>query len=227
MPGLARGGHRARLQQRQLRAGAGTVSEPGSYPISIGVGAVDINRNIAGFSSRGPAPNLPPWNDPNNWERSDWNRVKPEVVAPGVNVRSSVPGNTYANFNGTSMASPHVTGLAGILRQIRPDLTVNEFYNIIIDTAYFTPTWGTARTTTTAGARSTTMRPPSMCATQARSRAIITDGSCDTRCTGRGSAGVRQHAGQPGAGRGHPQAVLRQLRQSTARSWRRAPTPSQ
>ena len=41
------------------------------------------------------------------------------------------------------MASPHVTGLVGILRQIRPDLTINEFYNIIIDTAYFTPTWGT------------------------------------------------------------------------------------
>ena len=122
--------------------GAGTVNEPGSYPISIGVGAVDINRNIAGFSSRGPAENLPPWNDPNNWERSDWNLVKPEVVAPGVNVRSSVPGNAYANFSGTSMASPHVTGLAGILRQIRPDLTVNEFYNIIIDTAYLQPKLG-------------------------------------------------------------------------------------
>jgi hypothetical protein len=121
----------------------GTVNEPGSYPISIGVGAIDINHNIAGFSSRGPAEDLAPWNDPNNWERSDWNRVKPEVVAPGVNVRSSIPGNAYANYNGTSMASPHVTGLVGILRQIRPELTINEFYNIIIDTAYFTPTWGT------------------------------------------------------------------------------------
>jgi hypothetical protein len=120
----------------------GTVNEPGSYPISIGVGAIDINHNIAGFSSRGPAENLAPWNDPNNWERSDWNLVKPEVVAPGVNVKSSVPGNAYANYNGTSMASPHVTGLVGMLRQIRPDLTINEFYNIIIDTAYFSPTWG-------------------------------------------------------------------------------------
>ena len=86
--------------------GAGTVSEPGSYPISIGVGAVDINRNIAGFSSRGPAENLPPWNDPNNWERSDWNLIKPEVVAPGVNVRSSMPGNTYGQLQ------RHLDGLA-------------------------------------------------------------------------------------------------------------------
>jgi len=123
--------------------GAGTVNEPASYPISIGVGAVDINRNIAGFSSRGPAENLPPWNNPANWERSNWNLIKPEVMAPGVNVRSSVPGNAYANYSGTSMASPHVTGLAGMLRQIRPDLTVNEFYNIIIDTAYWQQSWGT------------------------------------------------------------------------------------
>ncbi|HUS13617.1 MAG TPA: S8 family serine peptidase, partial [Chloroflexia bacterium] len=123
-------------------SGPGTVGNPGSYPISIGVGAVDINRNIAGFSSRGPALNLPPWNDPANWERTDWNRIKPEVVAPGVNVRSSIPVNTYGNNNGTSMAAPHVTGLAGILRQIRPNLSVNEFYNIIIDTAFFSPTWG-------------------------------------------------------------------------------------
>jgi hypothetical protein len=123
--------------------GAGTVNEPGSYPISIGVGAVSSTRVIAGFSSRGPAENLPPWNVQDNWERSDWNLIKPEVVAPGVNVRSSIPGNAYANYNGTSMASPHVTGLVGLLRQIRPDLSVNEFYNIIIDTAYYTSTWGT------------------------------------------------------------------------------------
>ncbi|MGI8587771.1 MAG: S8 family serine peptidase [Chloroflexia bacterium] len=120
----------------------GTVNEPGSYPISIGVGAIDINRNIAGFSSRGPAENRPPWNDPRNWDRSDWNLIKPEVVAPGVNVRSSIPGNQYANYSGTSMASPHITGLAGLLRQIRPDLTINEFYNIIIDTSFYSPTWG-------------------------------------------------------------------------------------
>jgi hypothetical protein len=123
--------------------GVGTVGKPAAYPISIGVGAVDNNRNIAGFSSRGPAPNLPPWNNPANWERSDWNLIKPEVVAPGVNVRSSLPGNSYGLLSGTSMASPHVTGLAGILRQIRPDVTVNEFYNIIIDTSYWQQSWGT------------------------------------------------------------------------------------
>ena len=64
---------------------------------------------------------------PIHWERSDWNLIKPDVMAPGSSVRSSLPGNTYGSLSGTSMASPHVTGLGGILRQIRPDLTVNEF----------------------------------------------------------------------------------------------------
>jgi hypothetical protein len=123
--------------------GASTVGKPGGYPIAIGTGAIDINHVIAGFSSRGPSPNLPPWNNPDYWERSDWNLIKPDVVAPGVNVRSSLPGNTYGNNNGTSMAAPHVTGMAGIMRQIRPDLTINEFYNIIIDTAYWQASWGT------------------------------------------------------------------------------------
>src|SRR5207247_3383935 len=67
-----------------------TVGNPASYPLSIGVGAVDANRNIASFSSRGPAVSQAPWNDRSNWERSDWNFIKPEVVAPGVAVRSSI-----------------------------------------------------------------------------------------------------------------------------------------
>jgi hypothetical protein len=120
-----------------------TVGKPGGYPIVTGVGAIDINSNIAGFSSRGPAPDQDPWNNRDYWERSTWNLLKPDVVAPGVNIRSALPGSSYGNISGTSMASPHVTGMVGMLRQIRPDLTYNEFYNIILDTAVFSPTMGT------------------------------------------------------------------------------------
>ncbi|HKP51597.1 MAG TPA: S8 family serine peptidase [Chloroflexia bacterium] len=120
---------------------ASTVGKPAAYPIDIAVGNITQSRIIASSSSRGPAPNLPPFNNPEYYERTDKGLIKPEVVAPGSSVRSSIPGG-YGNLSGTSMASPHVTGLAGILRQIRPTLTMNEFYNIIIDTAYFTPTWG-------------------------------------------------------------------------------------
>ena len=120
-----------------------TVGYPGGYPIAIGTGAVSQARLIAGFSSRGPALNLPPINNPAYWDRTNWGLIKPDVVAPGVNTRSSLPGNTYGNISGTSMAAPHVAGMAGLLRQIRGDLTVNEFHNIIKETAFFSPTWGT------------------------------------------------------------------------------------
>ncbi len=61
--------------------------------------------------------------------------IKPEVVAPGVNVRSSVPGGGYALYNGTSMASPHVTGCVAVIRQANPNLDANTIKEILMATA--------------------------------------------------------------------------------------------
>ncbi|WP_024998995.1 S8 family peptidase [Prevotella falsenii] len=66
----------------------------------IAVGAVDINNNIAAFSSRGR-------------QKSPWNPVG--CVAPGVNVRSTYLNKSYTQMDGTSMACPHVSGLAALL----------------------------------------------------------------------------------------------------------------
>lgn len=52
--------------------------------------------------------------------------IKPEVSAPGTNVRSSVPGGKYAEFTGTSMASPHVAGALLLLKEAFPYLTGEE-----------------------------------------------------------------------------------------------------
>jgi uncharacterized repeat protein (TIGR01451 family) len=97
-----------------------TIGSPASFPESFSVGAVDQYRYTALFSSRGPSP---------------WNEIKPEVAAPGVNILSTFPGNGYATANGTSMAAPHVAGLAALLLQADSSLTPDEIEEIIKTTA--------------------------------------------------------------------------------------------
>jgi subtilisin family serine protease len=112
--------------------GSGSVCFPGSYSNIIGVGATDNNDVIADFSSRGPAPNQPPFNDPSTWLRYDWNLIKPQISAPGVNIRSCIPGG-YDTWNGTSMATPHVTGAIALICGKNPTLDVKTIYDILLN----------------------------------------------------------------------------------------------
>ena len=96
---------------------------------NFSIGAVDATHYgfpypIAGFSSRGPSD-------------CDGRTKKPEVVAPGVQVYSSVPGGGYEQYgwDGTSMAGPHVAGVVALMRQANPDLTVDSIKQILINTA--------------------------------------------------------------------------------------------
>jgi subtilisin family serine protease len=86
---------------------------------------------MAGFSSQGPTD-------------VDF-RVKPDVVAPGVNVLSSIPGSfcdagtnpdgCWAFFSGTSMASPHLAGTAAVVRQAHPLWDAWQVRSAITNTA--------------------------------------------------------------------------------------------
>jgi uncharacterized repeat protein (TIGR01451 family) len=103
---------------------AGSVGSPGSYPEALAIGALDADAGVPAFSGRGP--NL-------------WGGVKPEVAAPGVQVVSAFPGGGWARGTGTSMAAPHVTGLAALLRQALADglnrPSADQLAGIILDTA--------------------------------------------------------------------------------------------
>jgi len=60
---------------------------------------------------------------------------KPTVSAPGVSVFSSVPGNQYATYQGTSMAAPHVAGAVAVIKQAHPDWTPEQIKQALVSTA--------------------------------------------------------------------------------------------
>lgn len=60
--------------------------------------------------------------------------VKMGVAAPGVKIYSTIPGSIYATMNGTSMATPYVAGLLGLMKSLKPDLTTKEAYQILNET---------------------------------------------------------------------------------------------
>ena len=95
----------------------GSAQAPGIYPQAFAVGATDAEDSVAFFSGRGPS-------------ECD-NSTKPDISAPGVSIVSTFPGGWYIALDGTSMATPHVTGAVAVLRSINQALTVDQLEAVL------------------------------------------------------------------------------------------------
>lgn len=88
---------------------------PASYDVEnvISVASSDHNDNLSSFSNYG---------------------LSVDLAAPGSDILSTTPGNTYQSFSGTSMATPYVSGAAALIRSNLPDLTALETKAILLNT---------------------------------------------------------------------------------------------
>ncbi|QYC44648.1 Subtilisin E precursor [Nonomuraea coxensis DSM 45129] len=85
--------------------GSAGVAAPACISTAVAVGASDARDELTPFTNRGPLVDL---------------------FAPGVAIRSSVPGGTYEEKSGTSMAAPHVAGVFALMRQAYPGFSVAQ-----------------------------------------------------------------------------------------------------
>lgn len=114
--------------------GSGTINCPGNSPDALTVGAVDVANNVASFSSRGPTKN---------------GEVKPDVVCPGVDILSTSCGYiaamqarsdgppSLAAISGTSMATPHASGVVALGLQYARSVGKNLTGKSIKEAMYF------------------------------------------------------------------------------------------
>jgi len=99
--------------------GPGTSRSPGNYSEALSVGAIGQDDKVAGFSS-------------SDRFLREQDPLVPDLVAPGVDVISAKPQGGYQSMDGTSMATPHVAGLAALLWQSKPEASVSEVENALL-----------------------------------------------------------------------------------------------
>ena len=106
--------------------GPGTSRSPGNYPQPLSVGAMDKNHSVADFSS---SQRFQRRRDP----------LVPDLIGPGVGVTSAKPGGGWQDMDGTSMATPHIAGLAALLMSAKPKASVGRIERAIFESCTLDP----------------------------------------------------------------------------------------
>lgn len=105
--------------------GPQTSRSPGNYPLALSVGSVNEGGAVSAFSgSQTPAGQI---------------GASPDLCAPGDWVLSAAVGGGFREDRGTSMATPHVAGLAALLMEARPDATIDQIERAIFASCYRPP----------------------------------------------------------------------------------------
>ncbi|WP_025025889.1 S8 family serine peptidase [Caldalkalibacillus mannanilyticus] len=94
----------------------GSISYPAAYSSVIAVGSVTSNRTRSAFSNYGSGL---------------------EIMAPGSGIYSTYPNNQFRSLSGTSMATPHVAGVAGLMRSVNRNISVANARTILRNTAQY------------------------------------------------------------------------------------------
>ncbi len=105
------------------RQGPRSITPPKEHPATLTVGNLAQGGTINPSSSIGPA----------TYKGQDIQ--KPEISAPGTDIKSTMPNGEYGELTGTSMAAPHVAGVAALMFQVAPQLTPSDVKSIVIRTA--------------------------------------------------------------------------------------------
>lgn len=115
-------------------SGEGSSGSPGNIYDSFAIGATNINKGIASFSSGEQVNTSQDWGTdaPGDWPRF---YTVPDTSAPGVDVVSALPGGGYGTKSGTSMAAPHVTGIVALIRSSDSSIGAQQIENLLSSTA--------------------------------------------------------------------------------------------
>lgn len=100
----------------------GSIENPASLPGAFSVGSITEDQDLSSFSKLGPS-NFAP------------GQVKPEIVGPGENIVTALPDGRYGLSRGTSLAAPHISGLAALIKELRPEITSRDIRTILIKSA--------------------------------------------------------------------------------------------